>query len=193
MEIISTFTIQNRCLYSVLFDTVIGTLDDEGNPKPPEELHEFQRLFNFWNDAIALNDFFEQYEEDLQNPYWDGITIDEAITKTQKEAKKLKHILIEYAKNGKTKNLSMLFKPLSKGGYSSLEKDKVKASGPKTWIRLYAIRLDLNLFVVCGGAIKLRKTLNDRDYLLKELDKLEIAKQYLLDKEDHELELFELY
>lgn len=193
MEIIDTFTIQYQCLYSVLFDTEIGTLDDEGNPKPLDQLHEFQRLFNLWKNAAALNDFFEEYEEDLKDPYWDGITIDEAITKTQKEAKELNKILIEYAKDGKSKNLSMLFKPLSKGGYSSLEKDKVKVSGKKTWIRLYAIRIDVNLFVVCGGAIKLRKTLNERDYLLKELEKLEITKQYLLDKEDDKLELFELY
>jgi len=192
MKIISTFTIHDGCLYSALFDTEINNLDNEGNLKPPEQLHEFRRLFDLWNDPIALNDFFEENEGDLQDPYWDGITIEEAIAKTRKEAIELERILFEYA-SGTTLNLSMLFKPLSKGGFSSLEKDKVRVSGKKTWIRLYAIRIDINLFVVCGGAIKLRKTLNDRDYLLKELDKLEITKQYLVDKEDDELELFELY
>ena len=70
--------------------------------------------------------------------------------------------------------------------------DKVKVDGKKTWIRLYAIRIEANFFVVCGGAIKLRKTLNDRTYLLKELEKLKITRSYLMDEDNDELELFEL-
>jgi hypothetical protein len=47
--------------------------------------------------------------------------------------------------------------------------------------------------MICGGAIKLRKTLNDRTYLLKELQKLEITRNYLMDDDNDLLELFELY
>ena len=88
----------------------------------------------------------------------------------------------------------MLFKPLSDGKFKKeFEKDKVKVDGRKTWLRLYAIRIDVNLFVVCGGAIKLRETLNDRAYLLKELDKLNLTQNYLMDEENDDLDLFELY
>jgi hypothetical protein len=88
----------------------------------------------------------------------------------------------------------MLFKPLSDGKIEKeYEKDKVKVDGKKTWLRLYAIRIDANFFVVCGGAIKLRKTLNDRTYLLKELDKLSFTQNYLMDEENDNLELFESY
>lgn len=196
MEIVSTFAVVEESLLSVLFDTEVGAVDDDGAIIPNVQLHEFRRLFDFWNDPVRLRAFFEAHEEDLKEAYWDGISIDEAIEKTRKEAKKLEAILIEYAEEGKTtrhKNLSMLFKPLSDGKFEKeFEKDKVKVDGKKTWIRLYAIRIDANLFVVCGGAIKLRKTLNDRTYLLKELEKLKITRSYLMDEDNDELELFEL-
>lgn len=196
MEIVSTFAVVDESLLSVLFDTELGAVDDDGAIIPNVQLHEFRRLFDFWNDPVRLRAFFEAHEDDLKEAYWDGISIDEAIEKTRKEAKKLEAILIEYAEEGKTtrhKNLSMLFKPLSDGKFEKeFEKDKVKVDGKKTWIRLYAIRIEANFFVVCGGAIKLRKTLNDRTYLLKELEKLKITRSYLMDEDNDELELFEL-
>lgn len=197
MKIVSTFAVVEESLYTVLFDTELGILDANGNVIPNEKLHEFRRLFDFWNDPALLRVFFTEHIDDLNEDYWDGISIDEAIEKTRTEAKELERILIEYAEKGKTerlKNLSTLFKPLSDGKIEKdFEKDKVKVDGKKTWIRLYAIRIDANLFVVCGGAVKLRKTLNDRNYLLKELDKLEITRKYLMDEDNDALELFELY
>lgn len=196
MKIVSTFAVVEESLFSVLFDTEVGAVDENGVTIPIKQLHEFRRLFDFWNDPKGLRIFFEEYEEDLKEAYWEGISIDEAIEKTRKEAKKLEAILVEYAEDGKStryKNLSMLFKPLSEGKFEKeFEKDKVKVDSKKTWIRLYAIRIDANFFVVCGGAIKLRKTLNDRTYLIKELEKLEITRSYLMDEDNDELELFEL-
>lgn len=196
MRIVSTFAVVEESLYSVLFDTELDAKDDAGNFIPNENLYEFRRLFDFWNDPKRLRGFFEEHETDLNEAYWNGITIDEAIEKTRIEAKELERILLEYAEAGKTirlKNLSMIFKPLSDGKIEKkFEKDKVKVDGKKTWLRLYAIRIEANFFVVCGGAIKLRKTLNDRDYLLQELDKLEITRNYLIDEDDDNLEFFEL-
>lgn len=196
MKILSTFAVVEESLYSVLYDTEVGAVDDDGVVIANEKLHEFRRLFDFWNDSLRLRAFFEEHEEDLKDAYWDGITIDEAIDKTRTEAKELEAVLLEYAEAGKTirlKNLSMLFKPLSDGKFEKeFEKDKVKVDGKKKWIRLYAIRIEANLFIVCGGAIKLRKTLNDRTYLLKELEKLEITRDYLMDEDGDVLDLFEL-
>jgi hypothetical protein len=196
MKIVDTFAVVEESLYSVLYDTEVGAVDDDGVVIANEDLHEFRRLFDFWNNPFRLRVFFEEHEEDLNNDYWDGITIEEAIHKTRTEAKELEAILLEYAEAGKTirlKNLSMLFKPLSKGKLEKeFEKDKIKVVGKKKWIRLYAIRIEANLFIVCGGAIKLRKTLNDRTYLIKELEKLEITRDYLMDEDSDVLDLFEL-
>lgn len=197
MEIVTTFAVVEESLYSVLYDTEANAVDDDGIVISNNKLHEFRRLFDFWNDQHRLREFFEENELDLNDVYWDGITIDEAIDKTRTEAKELERILLEYAEKGKTirlKNLSMLFKPLSDGRIEKeFEKDKVKVDGKKTWIRLYAIRIEANLFVVCGGAIKLRKTLNDRTYLLKELDKIDITRNYLMDEDNDALDMFEIY
>lgn len=62
-----------------------------------------------------------------------------------------------------------------------------------SWLRIYAIRVDVNLFVISGGAIKLTPTMNETDHLILELDKLEITKQYLLDDENDQIDFVELY
>lgn len=196
MKIVSTFAVVQDSLFSVLFDTEVNVVNENGAIIPNEQQHEFNRLFNFWNDPKKLKVFFEENLEDLNDAYWDEINIEEAIEKTKNEATELQKILLEYAKAGQTirlKNLSMLFKPLSKGKYDKeFEKDKTKVEGKKTWLRLYAIRVEANFFVVYGGAIKLRKTLNDRPYLLQELNKLEITRNYLLDEDNDNLEFFEI-
>jgi hypothetical protein len=85
----------------------------------------------------------------------------------------------------------MLFRPLFNSKIErEYEKDKAKVGGRKTWLRLYAIRIDINLFVVCGGAIKLRKTMND--YLKIELEKLDITQKYLRENDADELDFVEL-
>ncbi|MGB5926872.1 MAG: hypothetical protein WBH03_01795, partial [Cyclobacteriaceae bacterium] len=61
-----------------------------------------------------------------------------------------------------------------------------------SWLRIYAVRLDINLFVVSGGGIKLTPTMNEREHLLKELRKLEVAVQYLREDEADQLNPIEL-
>jgi len=46
------------------------------------------------------------------------------------------------------------------------------------WLRLYAIRLTANCYVVTGGAIKLTQDMK-RTHLIYELSKLERAKNFL--------------
>lgn len=71
--------------------------------------------------------------------------------------------------------------------------NKAKGLNKPSWLRIYAIRLDANLFVVSGGAIKLTETMNERAHLIQELRKLELTKAYLLDEEQADLEIFELF
>lgn len=181
MEIIDTFAIVEDSLYSVQYDT--------------EELNEFSKCFELWNDPIYLREFFEKNQEDLDNEFWNGITIEEAIIKTREDAKLFEEELIHIAKTGKTERLeilSTLFEPLSKGVIEDFEKDKAKGVHRPSWLRIYAIRIDFNLFVVCGGAIKLTPTMNNRDHLKLELEKLEFTRNYLKNEDDENLEFFEL-
>lgn len=181
MKIIDTFAIVKDSLYSVQYDT--------------EELNEFAKCFELWNNPIYLREFFEKHQEDLDNEFWNGITIEEAILKTREDAKLFEEELIHIAETGKTERLetlSTLFEPLSKGVIEDFEKDKAKVMQRPSWLRIYAIRIEANLFVVCGGAIKLTPTMNDRDHLKLELEKLEFTRNYLQDEDDENLEFFEL-
>lgn len=181
MKIIDTFAVIADSLYSVQYDD--------------ELLHEFEKYFDLWNDPIYLREFFEEHEKDLRSGFWNDITIEEAILRTRKEAKQLEERIIDLAETGKSdryENLSTLFKPLSKGKIEEFEKDKAKGLTKHSWIRIYAIRLEANLFVVCGGAIKLTETMNTRDHLLKELDKLEFTRNYLMDTEEGNLDFVEI-
>lgn len=45
MKIVATFAVVQECFYSVLYDTELNAVDDNGVTIPPELLHEFRRLF----------------------------------------------------------------------------------------------------------------------------------------------------
>lgn len=185
MKIIDTFAIIEDSLYAVQYE------------HETEFEHEWARCFNQWNNPIYLRDFFETHINDLENEFWKGITIEEAIKKTRGDAKLLENKLLEIAKTGKTNNLetlSTIFEPLSEGKIEKqFEKDKVKGTIYPSWLRIYAIRVSANVFVVSGGDIKLTKTMNDREHLITELKKLELTKEYLTDDENDNLDIVELY
>ncbi|MGB1392767.1 MAG: hypothetical protein ACPH4O_08045 [Flavobacteriaceae bacterium] len=182
MKIIDTFAIVKDSLYSVQYET--------------EELNEFAKCFELWNDPIYLREFFEKHQKDLYTEFWNGITIEKAILKTREDAKLFEKELLCIAETGKTEKyetLSTLFEPLSENFIEkNFEKDKAKGMQRPSWLRIYAIRIEVNLFVVCGGAIKLTPTMNHRDHLKLELKKLEFMRNYLQNEDDDTLEFFEL-
>ncbi len=179
MKIISTFEIVEDSLLSVQY---------EG-----EKTNEFRRLFGLWNDPEYLFDFFSENFADLGNEFWNGITIEEAIDKTRIQAKKLESKIYELALTGKmsNNNLSEYFEPLYKAETGKkLERDKGKGLEKGNWLRLYAIRIDKNFFVISGGAIKLTKKMEIRTHTAKELEKLDITRKYCDDSEDENIEYY---
>jgi len=181
MKIISTFAVVEESLFSVQYES--------------EAFHEFAKCFELWNDPIYLREFFEKHIEDLNNPFWNGITIEDAIIKTRDDAKILEEELLYIAETGKTERLetlSTLFEPLSKGVIEEYEKDKAKGLRKPSWLRIYAIRIEANYYVISGGAIKLTPTMNETNHLLLELEKLECTRNYLLDDDTDDLNFAEL-
>lgn len=181
MKIINIFALIKGSLYTVQFD------------HETEFIHAFAKCFEQWNDPIYLRDFFEENKTDLNHSFWNKITVEDAIRKTRKDANLLEQALLEIAETGKTERLetlSTIFEPLSKNVFGDYEKDKAKGILRQSWLRIYAIRIEANLFLVTGGGIKLTKKMEK--HLLKELEKLEIAKQYLSDGNDEALYLVEI-
>ncbi|CAG5068815.1 hypothetical protein DYBT9623_01547 [Dyadobacter sp. CECT 9623] len=162
-----------------------------------EETHEFGRLFACWNDAVFLEDFFEKHQDDLA-AFWPEITLEEAVIRTRNEARVLESRLLAVARKGRHsqfENLSTMFKPLHNYTYSVSEFEKSKATGgqAKSWLRIYAVRIDVNLFIISGGAIKLSRTMNERAHLLAELRKMEVVCDYLRTDREDEFGIFELF
>jgi hypothetical protein len=91
--------------------------------------------------------------------------------------------------------LSKAFHPLHNLEYTQKELQLVKAKTPirKKWLRMYAIKIGPNTFLVTGGAIKLVETMKDSRHLLKEKQKLEDIKYYLIEEGILDQDDFEVY
>ena len=48
-----------------------------------------------------------------------------------------------------------------------------------SWLRIYVICLEVNVYVVTGGAIKLTHLMQDKEHTAMELDKLNRCKAFL--------------
>lgn len=49
-----------------------------------------------------------------------------------------------------------------------------------SWLRIYAIKLEPGCYIITGGAIKLTRTMQEREHTLAELTKMEKVRSYLL-------------
>lgn len=138
----------------------------------------FQLCFERWDDVEYLEEFFEENRTDLDGDYW-SVTVEEAVIRTLAESKKFKKRIINCAKGISQKSLDELFKPLSKT--EPVVRQKSKSYGPhnNSWLRIYAIRIDENCFVITGGAIKLTDTMGERDHTKDQLKKLSFVYDYL--------------
>lgn len=170
MEIVGIFAVVNLNLTAVKF---------KGSKK-----NEFRLLFDNWQNYTYLYKFFDDNKTDLQSGYYDDITIDDAVKYTMEEAEEMESYILKVAKTGQfdLRNTlhDLVFIPLHKNDYS-IQHLQSKAYGQTkpSWLRLYAIEIDPNHYVVTGGAIKLTETMNERTHLKQELKKLKCTLEYL--------------
>jgi len=118
--------------------------------------------------------------ENSEDGIW-SIHLDSESRSEFDEAEEMENTLYEYSEQGfkgESANLQHIFKPLNNFEYTIASNRKSKARIKKGWLRLYAIWLSENCYLVTGGAIKLTLEMK-RDHLQNELKKLEQAKQFL--------------
>lgn len=174
-------------LYSVEFEDNYDEFENNEFVEDKSSQNEFRRVFNNWQDPEYLEAFFDKYKNDLHSEFYNSVSTEDAIIKTIQEAFEFQQRILSFAETGKkdlSQSLQTLFKPLNKrdeAKYPIPEYQKNKAYGSKkSWLRMYAIRIEDNVFIVAGGAIKLTKTMSVRGHLKKELEKLEEVKQFLI-------------
>jgi len=147
-----------------------------------ESMHELERLFEFWQDIECLEDFFNSNSSDLQRDIWHYSSVEDAIFKTLKYAKHLQKKIVKLCTDDvvpKLQTLESLFKPLIDCAYRIEPFNMSKATD--NWLRLYALKADVDVYVITGGAIKLTRTMQERDHTALELKKIEACRKYLLE------------
>jgi hypothetical protein len=150
---------------------------------------ELERNLDLWTNTKYLYEFFEKNKSNLS--FFDVSTVAEAVEKTLLYVEVLRDNLIElvYQKNP---NIDSLFHNLNDNEYKAdvlLSKQKSKSG----WLRLYAIKVEGNIYVITGGAIKLTEKMSQSDVTIEEQKKLDLCRNYLKDEGIYdELTLMEL-
>lgn len=155
-------------LYSMVFDG--------------ESKDEYNKNLDKWADSEYVLNYLIANIKYIETAYFENATPDDIASKVDEEALELEINIKDYFHNcGKT--LQMLFVPLGKQ-HTIPPHQKTKAFVDKSKfkspiLRMYAIRIDKNTFVITGGAIKLVEKMDDHEDTRKELEKLESAKKFL--------------
>lgn len=170
MKLVRIFEREKNQLLSIQFDN--------------SDTDEFTKAFNQWQDVEYLEQFFEEHKADLQSGFYGNISVEDAVFETMAESRAFEENIRNEAKRGERDNEpnlnNIVFKTLNKYETSS-KHEKNKAYGPVkySWLRIYAIRISADIFVVSGSAIKLTKEMKGREHTENELDKLKRTVQYL--------------
>lgn len=166
-----------------IFEIVEGALASIKYEDEPEDA--FAYCFSMWEDVEYLENFFEEHKTDLSGEFWQ-MGVEDAVIKVLDEARTFKEDIFYYAEHGKTATgaeqlENYIFTPLHKDILSNIRIES-KAYGTesgRSMLRMYAIRLGSNQYVVTGGAIKLTKELQSSEHTARELDKLKLVSSYL--------------
>ena len=147
---------------------------------PENDADELTLLFRRWNNINYLLDFFLSNMEDLK-AFFKINRIREAIRDSLEDAEVLQKLILEFPY---TENLDGLFHPLSLSDNRVTELSREKArnwerENHTSWLRVYAIRVEKDVFIITGGAIKLTHYMKDREHTQLELEKLNKCRDFL--------------
>ena len=156
-----------------------------------QEDNALEEVFRDWNDINYLSTFFQNNIDDLDR-YFKISDIELAINDTLADAEQLECVIFDLNPDV---DLDLLFRPLDNLQATEFLLSKEKAKGHRisdhaSWLRLYAIRFEHNSYLITGGAIKLTRTMAEREHTNQELTKLEQVRQYLLSNEVSDLNSF---
>ena len=164
LKILHIFAIQNDKILSVQYND--GKADT------------FTQCFEDWEDVEYVRSYFKERIDLLQKPFW-KLNVMEATMRLMQEANDFRDYIFDCIKNEEDLD-GAVFHTLHKDEMA-FERIQSKAYGTfnPSMLRLYAIRLGINCYLVTGGGIKLTEAIQDDAILAKELVKLEFVQAYL--------------
>lgn len=157
-----------------IFDPSLWSIQLEGS-----ENDEFDDLFENWQDPLYLEEFFNENEKDLNSGFFGKCSVSNAVLRTRQEAKSLEQKMRQLATSS-THSLDELFRPLHEPpSPNKPESSKAKGDWPKSWLRIYAIKVQDGVYLVTGGCIKLTRAMQDRPHSALHIKRLEKCIEFL--------------
>lgn len=150
------------------------------------ETDEYHRLLNEWSDIEFVKGFFERNKAEMSDYLLSNVgNIYNAIEQVLDEAYELGDTfesLYENTKNGDKPDFDTHFSYLDGVYRFEFTYTPMKSYGHKSpsLIRMYAIKVDKNVFVISDGGIKLAKRIQDAPELKDHVfNKINIVREYL--------------
>lgn len=149
-----------------------------------EKLDEYNRLFEDWNDYQYLLNFCLKNKDLIFTDFWGINNLEDFVEAIIDEAGFLEQKFIDYYTNGIGLHgdyLQTIFLPLDNRErlVPVLQETKAKADIIRPKLRLYALRVDKNIFILTGGCIKLTHKMNENEFTQLELNKIHTVKEFL--------------
>lgn len=148
-----------------------------------EDENELKRLLTLWNNPIYISTFLDENKSDIP-PYEN---INKLELKIFDDANEIDDILYELS-NDDAMQLEEFFAPLDNKEYYEVILSKQK--GRKRYLRLYALKIDENCYVITGGAIKFTHLMEEKDHTKEELRKIEMCREFLKSNDVFDAESF---
>jgi len=151
-------------------------------------------VFGQWNDVTWLRSFFKRNIGDLA-AYFKITDVNQAIYATIEDSERLQCLILDISPDA---NLDRIFRPLENQRMTEMLLGKEKARLKNTpdhasWLRIYAIKLDPGIYIITGVAIKLTRTMQEREHTLAELARMEQVRRCLLDNNIVDMDSFQDY
>lgn len=149
------------------------------------------KTFSQWMNLDILYDFFEKNAADLA-AYFHITDISQAVFETVSDAVSMKVMLLDISPDV---HLDRLFRPLENYRINEMVLSREKAKGTRqsghaSWLRIYALKFEPDTYLITGGAIKLTRTMGEREHTKKELLRLGQVRAFLLEQGAIDLEGF---
>lgn len=142
--------------------------------------NEFDRLLDMWNDTSEITCFLNDNIQLVTGAFW-RTTPENMARQILDEAEELEDLFDEYRANADANakpDFDNLFRYLE-GKYKYETKHfPMKSYGPQrpSLIRLYAIKMGPNCYLITGGGIKLADTIQNspdlKDHVLQNIDRV---------------------
>ena len=147
---------------------------------PEDDVDVLTKTFREWMDLDYLESFFSKNNDDL-SAYFHITDVDTAIYDTLDDAYELRCMIMYISPDA---NLNALFKHLENSRIAEMVLGREKAKGVwhrhDSWLRLYALKVDNDSYLITGGAIKLTRTMGEREHTLRELARMEQVRNFLI-------------